>query len=91
MKIWLQSNCFISAIQDVSKAVFYFRRDVKSSQEYFIYSSTSMIAEIGGYVGLLGLNLIDPLIWNNKIKENMLPFSFGLSLIVLTMHGDLLN
>ena len=43
----------------MSKAVFYFRRDVKSSQEDFIYSSTSMLAEIGGYVGLLGLNLID--------------------------------
>ena len=71
MAIWFQIKCFISGIQDVSKAVFYFRRDVKSSHEYFIYSSTSMLAEIGGYVGLLGLNLIDHDMWHFKIKKHL--------------------
>ena len=55
----------------MSKAVFYFRRDVKSSQEYFIYSSTSMLAEIGGYVGLLGLHLIDLI--KSKLKNFLMP------------------
>ena len=45
--------------QAQAKVVFYFRRDVKSSHEYFIYSATSMLAEVGGYVGLLGLDSID--------------------------------
>lgn len=39
--------------QDIAKAVFYFRRDIKTTTEYFLYSILSMVAEIGGYVGLL--------------------------------------
>ena len=39
---------------------FYFRKDVKSSSEYFTYSIPVMIAEIGGYMGLLlGISLFD--------------------------------
>ncbi len=38
---------------DIGWAIFYFRRDVKSSAEYYVYSLLSMVAEIGGYVGLL--------------------------------------
>ena len=35
-----------------------FRRDVKTTREYVLYSSLSMIAEVGGYVGLLlGISL----------------------------------
>lgn len=34
-------------------AVLYFRRDIKISAEYFLYSNLSMWAEIGSYVGLL--------------------------------------
>ncbi len=37
----------------VARAVFYFRRDVKLSAEYYVYSLLSMAAEVGGYVGLL--------------------------------------
>ncbi len=39
--------------KDVARAIFYFRRDVKTTTEYYLYSALSMIAEIGGYVGLL--------------------------------------
>ena len=39
---------------------FYFRKDVKSSSEYYIYSIPVMLAEIGGYMGLLlGISLFD--------------------------------
>ena len=39
---------------------FYFRKDVKSSSEYVTYSIPVMIAEIGGYMGLLlGISLFD--------------------------------
>ena len=39
---------------------FYFRKDVKSSSEYYTYSIPVMIAEIGGYMGLLlGISLFD--------------------------------
>jgi hypothetical protein len=34
-------------------AVFYFRRDIKTTNEYLLYTLLSMAAEIGGYVGLL--------------------------------------
>ena len=37
----------------VAKAIFYFRRDIKKTSEYILYSALSMLAEIGGYVGLL--------------------------------------
>ena len=33
--------------------VFYFRRDIKTTTEYLLYTLLSMLAEIGGYVGLL--------------------------------------
>ena len=39
--------------KDRSWAVFYFRRDIKTTNEYFLYSILSMAAEIGAYVGLL--------------------------------------
>ena len=46
--------------QDVGWMLFYFRKDVKSSKEYFIYSVPVTIAEIGGYMGLLlGISLFD--------------------------------
>ena len=38
---------------DFAQAVFYFRRDIKTTTEYYLYSLLSMVAEIGGYVGLL--------------------------------------
>lgn len=43
---------------DIGRAIFYFRRDIKTTTEYFLYSPLSMLAEIGGYVGLLlGMSL----------------------------------
>ena len=40
--------------------VYYFRKDVKYSNEYYIYTAAVMIAEIGGYMGLfLGISLFD--------------------------------
>ena len=40
--------------------MFYFRKDVKFSKEYYIYSIDIMVAEIGGYMGLLlGISLFD--------------------------------
>ena len=38
---------------DEAHAIFYFRRDIKTTSEYYLYSLLSMLAEIGGYVGLL--------------------------------------
>ena len=39
---------------------FYFRKDVKFSYEYFLTSIPVLIAEIGGYMGLLlGISLFD--------------------------------
>ena len=47
-------------MQDVGWIVFYFRKDVKFSKEYYIYSIDIMVAEIGGYMGLLlGISLFD--------------------------------
>ncbi len=44
----------------VAWAVFYFRRDIKTTKEYYLYSLLSMAAEIGGYVGLLlGASLVN--------------------------------
>jgi hypothetical protein len=41
-------------------AVFYFRRDIKMTNEYLLYTLLSMSAEIGGYVGLLlGASLVN--------------------------------
>ena len=40
--------------------VFYVRRDIKTTTEYLLYSFLSMVAEIGGYVGLLlGASLVN--------------------------------
>ena len=39
---------------------FYFRKDVKSSCEFYLTSIPVLIAEIGGYMGLfLGISLFD--------------------------------
>ena len=46
--------------KDYGWAVFYFRRDIKTTREYVLYTMLSMIAEIGGYVGLLlGASLVN--------------------------------
>jgi len=45
---------------DYAWGVFYFRRDIKTTTEYLLYSLLSMLAEIGGYVGLLlGASLVN--------------------------------
>ena len=45
---------------DKARGIFYFRRDIKTTTEYLLYSFLSMIAEIGGYVGLLlGASLVN--------------------------------
>ena len=41
-----------------TRAVFYFRRDIKESSEYLVYQELSLLAESGGIVGLiLGVSL----------------------------------
>ena len=46
--------------KSTAETVFYFKRDIKTSNEYFIYTELSMIAEIGGYVGLmLGISFVN--------------------------------
>ena len=50
-------------MQNLTEAVFYFRKDVKSTYEYFIFSMPMLFAEMGGYIGLLlGFSLLDILI-----------------------------
>ena len=56
--------------QDRGSAVFYFRRDIKTTNEYYLYSITSMFAEIGGYVGLLlGVSLFKLADINNSVLD----------------------
>ena len=44
----------------IAGIVFYFKQDIKTSHEYYIYTELSMIAEIGGYVGLmLGISFVN--------------------------------
>jgi hypothetical protein len=44
----------------IGYGVFYFRRDIKTTNEYQLYTLLSMAAEIGGYVGLLlGASLVN--------------------------------
>ena len=46
--------------KDYAWGVFYFRRDIKTTTEYLLYTLLSMVAEIGGYVGLLlGASLVN--------------------------------
>ena len=54
--------------------VFYFRRDIKVTTEYFLYSLLSMAAEIGGYVGLLlGASLVNI----GQINNFLLDYFYG--------------
>ena len=57
---------------NIGWGVFYFRRDIKVTTEYFLYSLLSMAAEIGGYVGLLlGASLVNLGQINNFILDYM--------------------
>ncbi len=63
-------------LQDRASAVFYFRLDVKKTTEYFLYSPLSMIAEIGGYVGLLlGISLFNVSSVNNAIIDYVFKYA----------------
>ena len=54
----------------VGEVILYFRRDVKISVEYYLYSPLSMMAEIGGYVGLLmGVSLFKVVDINNFVLD----------------------
>ena len=56
----------------IAKTAFYFKRDIKTSNEYFIYTQLHMIAEIGGYVGLmLGVSFINIGSLINKLLDKM--------------------
>ena len=58
--------------KSTAETVFYFKRDIKTSNEYFIYTELSMIAEIGGYVGLmLGVSFINIGNLINKLLDKM--------------------
>lgn len=60
--------------QNVAWGVFYFRRDIKTTNEYLLYTLLSMLAEIGGYVGLLlGASLVE----FGKINSFLLDLCFG--------------
>ncbi|TRY74726.1 hypothetical protein TCAL_14549 [Tigriopus californicus] len=55
---------------NIGRAIFYFRRDIKTTTEYFLYSPLSMLAEIGGYVGLLlGMSLFKLTEMNNILID----------------------
>ena len=54
----------------IARIVFYFKQDVKTSHEYLIYTELSMLAEIGGYVGLmLGISFVNIGSLINKILD----------------------
>ena len=46
----------IIPFQNLTEAVFYFRKDVKSTYEYFLFTMPILFAEMGGYIGLLASN-----------------------------------
>ena len=59
-------------VQNVARGIFYFRRDIKTTTEYYLYSVLSMLAEIGGYVGLLlGVSLFKLADFNNMAIDYM--------------------
>ena len=46
--------------KDYAWAVLYFRRDIKTTREYVLYTLLSLAAEMGAFVGLLlGASLVD--------------------------------
>ena len=54
----------------LARAVFDFRRDIKYSSEYILYTFISMAAEIGGYVGIfLGISIVNIGDYVNKLLE----------------------
>ena len=56
--------------QQYAWGVFYFRRDIKTTTEYELYSILSMAAEIGAYVGLLlGASLLNLGGMNSSLLE----------------------
>ena len=62
--------------KDFAWGVFYFRRDIKTTTEYVLYTLLSMAAEIGGYVGLLlGASLVNL----GRINSALLDICFGKS------------
>ena len=62
------------ARKEFAWGVFYFRRDIKVTTEYFLYSLLSMAAEIGGYVGLLlGASLVNV----GQINNFLLDYFYG--------------
>ncbi len=49
-----------SGNESLSQAIFYFKRDIKLTEEFEIYSLFSLAADIGAYVGLfLGASMIN--------------------------------
>ena len=60
LEIYAKNESVTCPLQTVGWMVFYFRKDVKYSMEYFLYSATMMISEVGGSLGLLlGISLFD--------------------------------
>ena len=52
--VWERENWY----KTISKLLSYFKENVKITKAYHIYSGLSLIAEIGGYVGLfLGVSI----------------------------------
>ena len=61
-------------MKQFGRLIFFLRRDVKRTTEYFLYSPVSMVAEIGGYVGLLlGFSLYNI----TEINNNLIDFMAG--------------
>ena len=57
--------------EDTFKNTFHFPKDVKSTFQYLLNGSLSMVAEIGGYLGLLlGFSCLDiTVIFNNVLDR----------------------
>ena len=49
-----------ASLQNLTTAVFYFRKDVKSTYEYLVLSVPMLFAEMGGFIGLLESTLSVP-------------------------------
>ena len=53
-RVWERENWY----KTISKLLIYFKENVKITKAYHVYSGLSLIAEIGGYVGLfLGVSI----------------------------------
>ena len=57
--------------KNMTKLKFYFEEVIKHTKAYYLYDGMSLIAEVGGFIGLIRLSNIFLRKFINKIEELM--------------------